>query len=733
MDLTILLTILGIIATIAAPAAGYILKLRKEYKIYYSVIWKSSKKLRARELLGERPFEDYYYTRNIDNQIQRSFERRRNIIIVGPPLSGKTRSVYNALKQLKKPLHLLVPRSVPVQNFQFPKDFVFWKPQMIFIDDLQYYIERQDSFYLLFRVAKERGIPIAATCHSGREFKKVKNKMVEQNLDLDIIFGDDIIEMEKISADEGKLVSEKLGMKWDTVKFNGTIGSIFMRLSEMERRFDSCDNIEKTILRSLRNLYKSGIYEENSIFRLEWIKKAAGMFELEGRDFEWTGWIKNLEDKEFAKITRRNKIWAEDAYLEFVVKPEVELQQTDIFESMTDVFSDNAEVLQMLGERAYDTGIVDTQIADYMKIAIGSFEKVLALIDKDSQHAEYIKAQNYLGQSYWSLSKVKDTIQNSLKAVEYSNEILKTISIETHPVEYARIKNRIGSTYTAFAEIETREENCLSAIEAYNEALKVFTFADFPVEYARVHNNLGGAYLILAEVKDKTANYKKAITSFEETLRVVISADNPKLYAIAKNNIANTYARLSDIEDSESNLKRSIEAYNDVLGQQSKEKAALQYGMTKNNIGNAYAMLALIKDKKLNLDNAIRAFEEALEVRKPEQVPIQYANTMFNLGDAYLVKSELDNDAEPLYRAIDAFEESLIIRKETEYPIQFAECKTGLGKAYVNLAGFEDKTENYHKAIASFDDALKIFTEEKFPENYHMLQEEISKAKKIFF
>ncbi|HMQ78364.1 MAG TPA: tetratricopeptide repeat protein [Ignavibacteria bacterium] len=733
MDLTILLTILGIIATIAAPAAGYIIKLRKEYKNYYSVIWKSSNKLKARELLGERPFEEYYYARSIDNQIQRSLERRRNVIIVGPPLSGKTRAFYNALKQQKSSIHLLVPRSVPIQNFQFPKDFIFWKPQMIFIDDLQYYIERQDSFHLLFREAKERGIPIAATCHSGREFKKVKNKMVEQNLDLDIIFGDDIIEMEKISADEGKLVSEKLGMKWDTVKFNGTIGSIFMRLSEMERRFDNCDNIEKTILRSLRNLYKSGIYEENSIFRLEWIKKAAGMFELEGRDFEWTGWIKNLEDKEFVKIARRNKIWAEDAYLEFVVKPEVELQQTDIFESMAEVFTDNAEVLQMIGERAYDIGIVDTKIGDYMKIAIGSFEKVLALIDKENQHTEYIKAQNYLGQSYWSLSKVQDTLVNCARSIEYFNEILKTISIESHPVEYARIKNRIGNTYTAFAEVESREENCLVAINAYNEALKVFSKRAYPQEYARAHNNLGGAYLILAEVKDKTTNYRKAIASFEEALQVEIIKESPKLYALTKNNIANTYARLSDIEDAESNLKRSIEAYNDVLALQSKEKAPLQYGLTKNNIGNAYSMLALIKDKKQNLDKAISAFEEALEVRKPEQVPIQYANTMFNLGDACLVKSELENDAEPLYRAIDAFEESMKIRTENKYPIQFAECKFGLGKAYLSLSGYEDKTENYHKAIASFDDALKIFTEDKFPENYRLLQEEISRAKKIFF
>ena len=210
MDLTVLLTILGIIATIAAPAAGYILKLRKEYKNYYSVIWKSSKKLKAKDLLGERPVGDYYYTRNIDSQIFRTLERKRNLLIIAPPLSGKTRAVFNALKQLKNPVHVLVPRSVPMASFQFPKDFIFWKPKRIFIDDLQYYIERQDSFHLLFREAKERGIPIAATCHSGREFKKVKNKMIEQNLDLDIIFGEDIIELEKITAEEGKLVSEKL-------------------------------------------------------------------------------------------------------------------------------------------------------------------------------------------------------------------------------------------------------------------------------------------------------------------------------------------------------------------------------------------------------------------------------------------------------------------------------------------------------------------------------------------
>lgn len=733
MDLTVLLTILGILATIAAPAAGYILKLRKEYRNYYSVIWKSSAKLKAKDLLGERPFEDYYYERSLDQQLFRSIERNRNTLIVGPPLSGKTRAVFNALKSLKKPVRVLVPRSVQMNTFIFPKDFSFNRKHLVFIDDLQYYIEKQDTYPQLFREAKERGIPIVATCHSGREFKKVKNKMVEQNMDIDIIFGEDIIELDKISSEEGRLVAEKLGLKWDTVKFNGTIGSIFMRLSEMERRFDSCDTVEKTILRVLRNLYKSGVYEDNSHFRIDWIKKAASMFELEGRDFEWTGWLKSLEDKEFVKIARRNKLWAEDAYLEFVVKPEVETTQLEIIENMIDVFNTDADVLQMAGERSYDLGTVDTHIGDYMKVVIACFEKVLELIGGDEKSPEYLKAQSYLGAAYWSLSSVQDTYANSAKAISYFNEVLKSLSIESHPYEAAKIKNKVGNAYTIFAQLDNIESNCKTAIDAYNESLRVFLPRKYPVDYSRTMNNLGGAYLLLAEAKDKAENYKNAINSFNEAIRVTTVEDNPKLYALTKNNIANTYARLSDLEDSEANLMLAIEAHKDVLKIQTIERSPLQYGLTMNNIGNAYSMLALVKDQKVNIDKAIYSFEEALKVRLPEQVPLQYANTMFNMGDAYLALGTSENNPDLIAKSIDHMEESKKFRTAADYPLQYAEVCTGLGKAYIKLAEFEDKTDNYHKSIAAFDEALKIYTEKDFPEDHAYIMEEISKAKKIFF
>jgi hypothetical protein len=283
---------------------------------------------------------------------------------------------------MNKSADVLATRAVSMTNFSIPPNIKLWKEKIIFIDDLQYYVEKQDNFHLLFKAAKEGKIPIIATCHSGRELVKVKNKMVEQNIDIENIFGEDVIEFDKLQAETGKEIAAKLGMEWDKVKFNGTIGSIFMRLSEMERRYDNCDNIEKTILRVLRNMYIAGVNDENGVFNLEWIKKAAKSYELEGKDFEWTGWMKSLDDKEFVKIARRNKIWAEDAYLEFIVKPLVEMHVTEILDEMADIFSGNPDALIMIGERAYDSGIIDVQIADYMKIVIKAFTGVLEMPER---------------------------------------------------------------------------------------------------------------------------------------------------------------------------------------------------------------------------------------------------------------------------------------------------------------------------------------------------------------
>lgn len=727
------MAVFGIIVTAIVPFIGYVYKTRKEFRNYYSVIWKPSGKLKPKDLLGERPCEEFYFERNLDSFLKRAFERKRNALIVGPPLSGKTRSVYNALLNSKRKINVLSPRNVAMPVFKFPTDYFFWSDKLVFIDDIQYYIEKEDNYHLLFREAKNKGIPVIAACHSGREYKKVKNKLIEHNLDLDTLFGEDIIELDKIAPDEGKKVAEGLGKKWDNVKFNGTIGSIFMPLSEMDRRYDLLDKVEKTALMSIRNLYLCGVFSDNNNFKVEWIKKAASLNELEGKDFEWTAWLKSLEDKEFIKMTARGKIWAEDAYLEYVVKPDVEMTQLDIMEEMSKIFADNNEVLEMIGERAYDTGSIEANVAEYMRVVINAFESILKNIDNNESKPEFVKAQSYLGQAYWKLSRISDTVENCLKAMNYFNVVLKHINIDSNPTEFGRIKNRIGNTYTAFAEIQNKEQNCKVAINAYNEALKVFTIEKEPYEYARVCNNLGGAYLMLAEVSDPAGNYKRSIDLFTESLKVRTIDRYPKDYALTKNNIANTYAQLSQVEHSERHLKLAVNSYDDALKYNTKAKYPMQYGQIINNIGNAYSMLAGITNDTEYSRKAIAAYKQALEVRNPENAPIMYANTMINLGDAYLTLYQSDKNSENLYNAIDAVEDSLTIRQKDKYPQQYGTAQFELAKMYILLAGLEEKTENYHKAVKAFDEALEIFTESSHPEMHSKIQAEITKSKKIFF
>ncbi|MGH2574432.1 MAG: hypothetical protein ACRDFC_01895, partial [Ignavibacteria bacterium] len=353
-----LLAILGIAVTALTPFIAYIYKNRKELKSFYSVIWKNSSSLKPKDVIGERPFSQYYYERNEDRTLTDILNQKKNVLIIGLPLSGKSRAVYHALNKSHKNYSVLIPRSVNMASFRMPVHYKFWKKRVIFIDDLQYYVEKQDHYHLLFKSANEKKIMILATCHSGKEFKQVKNKIVEHHLDLETLFNENIIELPKVPPDIAEKIAAQAGVKWERVKFNGTVGSIFMRLTEMEKRYDECDIVEKTILRSISNLFVCGVYQENETFPLEWIKIAAKRHELEGKDFEWTGWLKSLEGREFIKLVRRDKIWAEETYLRNIVKPVVEISDIDVFDEQIDIFSDVPDVLLIIGERAYDVGSV---------------------------------------------------------------------------------------------------------------------------------------------------------------------------------------------------------------------------------------------------------------------------------------------------------------------------------------------------------------------------------------
>lgn len=732
MDLTLTIAVIGIILSIFIPLAGYYYKKNRELKIYYSLIWKNVSKLTPKDFLGERPYGDTYFERNVDTFLCDSVKSKSNVLIVGPPLSGKTRAVYNSLKEHRKNSDILATRSIGMSSFEFPYDYKFWREKIIFIDDLQKYIEKQDKYPLLFKTASEKKIPVIATCHSGREYITAKNKLIEHNIDIEMIFGDNIYEINKVSIDEAKVFADKLGVKWDNIKFNGTIGSIFMKLSEMERRYDQCDTIEKTILRILRTLYLCGVYEDDCIFKIEWLKKLASKYELPGKDFEWIGWLKNLEGKEFIQLSKRDKVWAEDAYLEYIIKPEAEITDRELFEDVIGIFQNDIDVLQMAGERAFDTGSTSVNVSSYMRLAISAFEKVLKQINLPGDSQAFIKANYYLGMSYWSLSRVEKTNENALKAIGYYNDILNNTEINLRPEDYAMIKSRTGSAFTVLADTENRIENCKTAIECFKAALKIYSLKDYPAEYALTTSNLGGVYLVLSNGENSAKHLITAAQCFEESLKIRTLSGDSKGYAYTKNNLGNTFARLSQLEEPEKNLFHALEAYTEAMKIYEKKNYSLLYGIAVNNIGNVYCLMAHVKDKKQNAMKAKEWYEKALEVRTIENAPVQFSNTMFNLGDAYMILYEAEENTEYLYKAMECFNEALNLDLSNIFLFRVGEIYAGLGKSYMLLALKEESQANLNKGLELYEKALKIFSGQDIPEMYNKVMEEYKELKSKF-
>ncbi len=680
MDATVL-AIIGVIAAIVGTIVGIVgillwtidrlSKRRERLRRYYTTLWRKSSSLKPQELLKERPFHQYYLKREEDESIAGALEEGENVLVVGPPLSGKTRAVYEALTDLKKAQDVTIPRPVDIdiETFSFPKDFKFWRRRIVVLDDLHRFVEQQ-NFEHLIRVSMEKSAVVIATCRSGMAYTKAKNAMVQKGVHLETVFGQNIIEFGRVSEEIGKMIAGEVGIPWDEVSFDGTVGSVFMRLAEMERRFEECDTVQKTILRGMKKLYICGAYQENQVFPLDWIKTMARKEGIEGRDYEWTGWLEDLASKEFLTL-ERDAARAEEVYLDYVVRPKVETPRLAVFAAVIPALSGIPDALSRVANTAYEIGTIHLEKAQYMKTAIEAYR-----------------------------------------------EALEVYALESFPVQYAGTHNNLGNAYGILAEVEDTAENCKKAIQAYHEALKVRSLERFPMQYAGTWNNLGNAYQILAEVEDKAANCNRAIQAYQEALKVRSLERFPLDYAMTQNNLGNAYRNLAEVEDKAQNCRKAIEACGEALKVYSLDGFPMDYAMTQNNLGGAYCTLAEVEDKAENCKRGLEAFEQALRVRTLDRFPMDYAMSQSNLGAAYRILAEVEDKAQNCHRAIQAYREALKVRTLDRFPMDYAMTQNNLGGAYSTLAEVEDKAENCTRATEAYGQARGVFTAEEFPQHY---------------
>ncbi len=647
---------------------------QKQQKKLFKRKWVPAEELRPEDLLKNRPYYNYY-PQPEDEILRTLLLEEKSVLIRGPPLSGKTRTIFEVLKSLGQSADVIIPRPEEIDygNYPFPGNAGV-NTEVVILDDLNRFVEIS-NFERLLEIIRDKKLIIVATCQSGDKFKLIDNK-----LESETIFGKNIIEMGQITENIARKIAKKEGIKWEDTEFNGTIGSIFLKLHEMRNRYNALNETEKNLLKIVKKLQISGVYEGNHIFPYEWVET---IFSVKYPDvkLDWECILGSLKSSELVSLPEEKEIHVEEIYLEKIVELNNSQSEITILRNIFNVFSSDSYVMRKIGNRALSLSLSRLEKANYAGIAIKAYEKVLELK-----------------------------------------------SLEVLSKESAQVHNDLGNAYCELALVGKKEADFLAAISSYNKALEVFTPDKLPMDHAIIQNNLGSAYCELALVKERSVDLlNNAIYAFEKAL-VIFKPDNlPMAYSGTKNNMGIAYQELALVDNKKVNLLNAINAYNEALKFRTADKIPVGYAAIQNNLGNAYAILSSIDNKQVNLLYAINAYNEALKFRTADKLPVDYAATQNNMGNAYLILASIENRKINLFNAINAYNEALKYRTSEMLPVYYAETQYSLGNAYHNLANIEERNKNHSNAIKAYENALSIYAPELHPMEFDIVSRNLMK------
>ncbi|QIN84279.1 tetratricopeptide repeat protein [Rubrobacter tropicus] len=208
---------------------------------------------------GYRP--EVYSEREVDRLARRTLEERGGVVVVGRPLSGKSRLVVELLREDPRAV-LVVPRldsQAPPESFE-ASGFRGLDVVLLF-DDLHYTARssRPLAWVQAFEEATGRRCKVVCTSRDGAEWSTLE---AEQQLLLEFlgkeeakvftsrVEGSRRVTGEDLSEEQGWELAQDLGIgmaEFDR-RFDGTPGSLLLDLDEMGRRY-----------RSLRDEHRGGV------------------------------------------------------------------------------------------------------------------------------------------------------------------------------------------------------------------------------------------------------------------------------------------------------------------------------------------------------------------------------------------------------------------------------------------------------------------------------------------
>jgi len=474
--------IIGVIVAILRTILPRINDRREIIKKSYRVIWKKSSELQPSDIFGSDLYRfneniPYYY-RDIDKATKKKISNEQNIIIIGKLIAGKTNLIYQNLKELKKEYYVLIPKDgIELDNIIIPKlRFSKLKRKVIVLDNLPDFFkrgihdEREVKVKNFISELDKKKIKVIASCKTGREWK-ILNKKIDI---YSIVKEENIVnipKLEKVKAE--KIVKDEWKQPTFPKSYDGnTIGSLIIPLAEMYNKYESVKKNEKNILIALKMLYCTGIYNKRGLFLKNRVRTVCNTGKLSVFKSKFKEDLDSLEVKGFIEIESDNEVRAKDVYLEKIIKSKHK-DVFEIFNIIISIFRKDPEALFMCGDRAYDAGLADIERSNYLEISIRSYIKALKVFTQKKFPIDHATTQNNLGNTFLTLSEVRDKEKNCLKAIDAFKKALKVRTLEKLPIDYANTQNNLGNAFGILAGVKDKEKNCIKGIDEYKKALKV--------------------------------------------------------------------------------------------------------------------------------------------------------------------------------------------------------------------------------------------------------------------
>ena len=561
------------------------IKSKKDFSDLF--IYRKVKELQQSDFAIQQPLHanaEVYKGRASDEAIKNSLKKHENVLVIGMPKSGKTRSIYQALKAVFPDFFVIKVPPKEVEQVRFP---LLKRNYLVFFDDLNKFSDVNFDFNLFLKKikAKSKDLIVVSTCRSGDEYISVKDKSMQF---LKSTFTT-VVNLDEYELDEseGEELAREAGVTWKPDQFLGTPGSVILDLEDMRNRYRNSGTYERSILRACKLLKQANIfsYEKERIRAI-----CTSIFETEINESSWIDSITHLRENNLVTRSSIPKIDVYDPTLELVVN---DYDPTDHLESLLSLLIrlEDAESLFHLGNAFYR----DKKYENVEK----SYKECLRI------NPNYAEAHNNLGVLLDDMGRKEDAEAECREALRINPDFAVA------HYNLGNLLKDMGRKEDAEAEYrDALRINPNYAAAHYNLGILLYDMGrkeDAEAEYRdalRINPNYADAHINLGLLLDDIGRKEDAEAEYRDALRI-----NPN-YAAAHYNLGILLYDMGRKEDAEAEYRDALRINPD-------------YAEAHGNLGILYSETGKKEDAKKELEIAKRLFDEQgreADVKKAEEL-----------------------------------------------------------------------------------------------------------------